>query len=356
MSSLRDMVDFQIKDSAAKSGADGRYSFGGGVGSGMRTKVMIGAGLSLCCAVGAAVMANSWFESQYDRMRNMTASAPAAVEQVEARSLVVASGDVAYGALITRGDLKLIDWYSEEIPEGAFEAVDELFEGSEGRYALSPMTRNEPVLLSKVSQPGQRASVSAMLDEGMKAVTIRVDDVLGVAGLVHPGDRVDVLFTRTPSNNSRGDEAYTELLLRDVSVLALDQVVHEAGGDEENQAFVPRAVTVAVDVVEAQKVALAATTGKLYLALRHMGAEVEETMRRVTLSDLTARTGGGEVREIAADENAVVASGFDVRARPASSEEPLTARTTSRGFNRYVVVGVTRGLERSEYNVVSKDR
>jgi pilus assembly protein CpaB len=90
---------------------------------------------------------------------------------------------------------------------------------SDGRRAvLSPIEENEPVLSWKVTGPGERATLSAVVDDGMRAMSVRINDVLGVAGFVLPGDRVDIMLTR---------DNYTDILLQNVKILAIDQIADE---------------------------------------------------------------------------------------------------------------------------------
>lgn len=358
--SLRDIVSFQAKDTGAAGGMRGHMpSFGGGPGSGLRNKLVFGGAFAVLCAIGAAYLSNLWFESQYDRLRSLanTPQEEPQVVQMETRTVVVAAANIPFGEELTRDRLREIEWPADNLPEGVFGSVGELVDAQQSRYVLAPMTMNEPVLISKVSLPGQRASLSAMLDAGMKAITIRVDDVLGVAGLIRPGDRVDLIWTRSGGSSSNSNDSYTELLLRDIKVLAIDQRVDEGNSDEQSgQAMVARAVTVEVDVLQAQKVALAVSTGKLYLALRHIGEEVAESQRRITMTDLGMRLRSDHRREapqVSETDREIAANSFGVRMMPASSaevvEQPAPAQPST---EHYVVVGVRRGLERSEYNVV----
>jgi pilus assembly protein CpaB len=117
-----------------------------------------------------------------------------------------------------------------------------------------------------------------MLQDGMKAVTIRVNDVEGVAGFVLPGDRVDVVLTRQQEKS----QAASDVVLQNVRVLAVDQVADERA----EKPSVVKAVTLEVEVIAAQKLALAATVGTLSLALRKAGEAVPTNTRRITLSDL----------------------------------------------------------------------
>ncbi|WP_244661527.1 Flp pilus assembly protein CpaB [Mesorhizobium huakuii] len=142
---------------------------------------------------------------------------------------------------------------------------------------------NEPVLTTKITGPGQRATLSAVLGDGMKAVSIRVNDVLGVAGFVFPGDRVDVLLTRTVRSNDGADQSFVDVLLQGMRVLAVDQVADES----KDSPTVVKSVTLEASTKDAQKLTLAAGAGQLSLALRQAAASKGEATERVTLSDLT---------------------------------------------------------------------
>src|SRR5262249_8217490 len=126
--------------------------------------------------------------------------------------------------------------------------------------------------------PGQRASLSALIKEGMTAVTVRVNEILGVAGFVLPGDRVNVLLTR--SDKDRGQ--YTDVLMQDVRVLAVNQLAD----DKTEKPMVAKAVTLEVSMEDAQKLVLAANVGNISLTLRQAGAGPGDITRRVTTSDL----------------------------------------------------------------------
>ena len=147
---------------------------------------------------------------------------------------------------------------------------------------LTPIEINEPVLASKVTGAGQRATLSSTLREGLKAFTIRVNDVDGVAGFVLPGDRVDVALTRQVDKTF----ATTDVVLQNARVLAVDQIADE----RTDKPAVAKAVTLEVDVIGAQKLSLSATIGSLSLMLRKAGQANSEYTRRVTLSDLETAT------------------------------------------------------------------
>lgn len=361
--SLRDIVSFQTSNGSAGSAAAGSKMLSGGFAGRLRMKLVVGVAFAMVCAGGAAYLANAWFQNQMDRLNSTAQTEPGApqVVQMPTRTVVVAASDLAYGTEITAGTVREIQWPQDSIPEGTFETVGEVV-SAQTRVALVPLSRNEVVLQSRVSAPGQRASLSAMLAPGMKAVAIRVDDVLGVAGLIQPGDRVDVLWIRS-GNGNRGDDSYSELLVRGVTVLAIDQRIDEGDEERKGGADVARAVTVEVDVIEAQRIALAADSGKLVLALRHLGAEVDESSRRVTITELGVRPNAGrtsdapatmETGDASAGAHMIAASSPDLPA--SSAEAPRERPTRRRPLDDRVVIGVRRGLERSEYNVMTTQR
>jgi len=163
--------------------------------------------------------------------------------------------------------------------------------GKDRRVVLSAIEENEPVLGWKITGPGQRASLSALIGDDMKAVTIRVNDVLGVAGFVLPGERVDILLTRTEAQEV-GDKvavqqnSFTDVLLRNVRVLAVDQLA-----DDRTEKPTPaKAVTIEVGTEQAQKLVLAASVGQLALALRSAGSTDSGVSRRIALGDLNSAT------------------------------------------------------------------
>ena len=145
---------------------------------------------------------------------------------------------------------------------------------------LTAIEPGEPVLALKITGPGQRATLSALVHKGMKAVTVRVNDVGGVGGFVLPGDHVDVVLTRQVDKGS----ATTQVVLQDARVLAVDQTADERAA----KAKVAKSVTLEVNTVQAQKLWLAASVGNLSLLLRKAGETAETHTRQVTLDDLSS--------------------------------------------------------------------
>ncbi len=216
----------------------------------------------------AAVLARNWLVSH-------TQSATAE------GTIVVATAPLAFGAEITAEKVREIPWNTGAPLEGAFTNTQELLKDGR-RMALATIARNEPILRSKVTAPGQRATLSSMLDAGKRAVTVRVDDVRGVAGFIQPGDRVDVVLIRTEAE-SRSNESSSDVILQSAKVLAIDQVT----GERTEQPTIAKAVTLEVNPEDAQKILLATNIGRLSLILRQSAEAGADQVHRVTERDLS---------------------------------------------------------------------
>ncbi|ESX09522.1 Flp pilus assembly protein CpaB [Mesorhizobium sp. M1060] len=249
----------------------------------MRANTVIMIVLAGVFGVLAVVLANIWLAGQR--------SAMARTDDVQRDTVVVAAVALKFGDTLSADKLREVEWPSGAVPAGAYKTTQDLLTkdlpaGGGTKQALQSIGVNEPVLATKITGPGQRATLSAVLGEGMKAVSIRVNDVLGVAGFVYPGDRVDVLLTRTVRNAEGGDQSFVDVLLQSMKVLAVDQVADES----KDSPTVVKSVTLEVSTKDAQKLTLAAGAGQLSLALRQAAASKGEMTERVTLSDLTGDT------------------------------------------------------------------
>ena len=196
------------------------------------------------------------------------------------RTIVIARTAVPPGSPLTRDNLREVPWRAAEPLDGSFAHIDDLVR--EGRrLTLASLRRNEPVLASRITAPNQRATLSTQLDDGMRAVAVRVDEVRGVAGFVLPGDRVDIILTRG-ENATGGDQAFADMLLQNAKVLAVDQIATEG----QDKPTVARAVTLELTLAQAQKVVLAQGIGRLSLILRQSGESGNDVAKRVSVSDL----------------------------------------------------------------------
>jgi pilus assembly protein CpaB len=244
----------------------------------VRVSTIVMIGFAVLFGLLAVFVAQTWLNSQAEqRMKSLEAQKKPTVATT---TLVVANKALRYGNDVAAGALKEIPWPSEAIPAGSFSKISDLT--ATRRVVLTAIEANEPILAWKLTGSGQRATLSATLEPGMKAVTIRVNDVEGVGGFVLPGDRVDVSLTRQIDKGV----GTNDVVLQNVKVLAIDQ-----SADERNdKPLIAKSVTIEVDPTSAQKIALATTVGTLSLMLRKAGDASAEATRRITLSDLV--TGG----------------------------------------------------------------
>jgi pilus assembly protein CpaB len=265
--------------------------------------------LMLACAVVlgllSVLLARNWLEHQVRPSHT-----------ADMVTVVVAKRAINYGDEIQREYLMEVPWPAAVQPQDSFAKIGDLLDGKQKRLALHAIQSNEPVLKSKVSGFGQRATLSTLIDDGRRAVTIRVNDVIGVAGFVLPGDRVDVLLTRQIENNK---DFQTDVILQKVKVLGIDQ----EASDSKEKPTVARAVTLEVTPEESQKLALASQVGSLTLALRNgVGSEDPATLVSVRTRDLSKAA-----KAVAAARNDV-ATVTVVRALKATDAEVSAERTS----------------------------
>jgi len=259
----------------------------------------------------AAFLARNWIEAQ----ATISPAAPTG-------TIVVAAAPIGFGVALSPDNVVEIPWAATKLPEGAYATKDELFKDGR-RVVLTPMQRTELVLRTKITGPGQRASLSALLEEGKRAVTVRVDDVRGVAGFVLPGDRVDVVLIRSVSRPNGATENISDVLLQHVKVLAVDQLAN----DRQETPTVAKAVTLEVDTDDAQKILLATNVGKLSLILRQAGESNPAVAKRITESDL----GLVEVRKIEAPPPVPVAPAPGI-VRPSTANVEIIRGTKGENY------------------------
>lgn len=208
-----------------------------------------------------------------------TATGPSAA--VKTVPTVVASADINFGEKITPEKIKVVDWPAGNLPQGSFQRLEELTTGV-GRTAMRPIVANEILTEKSLATGANRLSTAQLLNPQMRAVSVPVNDVSGVSGLIFPGDRVDVFMTRTP------DEALpiSELLVQGARVLAVG-VDMNVGKDKPE---LVKSATLEVTPLQAQKIALAQTVGQINLALRHFSDESRVRLQTVQVMDLNDGT------------------------------------------------------------------
>jgi len=213
-----------------------------------------------------------------------------AVDQAAGKGMVriaVANGPLDFGVPVTPDKVRFVDWPSWSVPDGSFNSTEQLFPAGKTHVVLRPMTANEPILSSKLSGEGGRATLAALLRPDMRAFAVRVSDATGVAGFALPGDVVDVLITR----NVGGENAQqiTDVLLQNVRVIAIDQDASDSKSDPR----VGKTATLEVSQTDAQKLALAQQVGSLSLALKKAADDPRPMVETVATDDLRDRAYAG---------------------------------------------------------------
>lgn len=175
--------------------------------------------------------------------------------------VVVTAADLSLGTELRREDVRVIAWPADAVPSGSFKDPQEII----GRGLIQPMAQNEAVLPSKLAPSGAGAGLPPVIPKGMRALSVRVNDVIGVAGYVLPGTRVDVVATVNPTNQQT--DITSKVVLTNVLVLAAGTRIEQDA--EQNKPISVSVVTLLVDPAESERLTLASTEGKIQLALRN---------------------------------------------------------------------------------------
>jgi pilus assembly protein CpaB len=201
------------------------------------------------------------------------------VVQVKTVPVVAANVDLKMGTRLDNVMLKVVEWPEESVPEGTFSSVDQLV-GDTAPIVLKTIKKGEAILPYKISPHGARGGLPSKIPEDMRAITIAVNEVSGVAGFVLPGDYVDILHTT--SIGRRDGKPVARVLLQNVQVLGVDQISSE----DETKPKVVNAATLLVTTRDGQKLALASEVGQLSMLLRNeYDASILEA-KTVDLNDL----------------------------------------------------------------------
>ena len=184
--------------------------------------------------------------------------------------IVVAAADVNLGQRLSPDMLRLAEWPAESLPEGALQDPLKL----SGRVLKSSVLRGEPLSEAKLAPAGTLGGLSALITEGRRAITVRVNDVIGVAGFALPGNYVDIIVS---TQQDAGDRTYpqsrniSKIVLERILVLAVAQEV----GRDETKPRVVNAVTLEVTPAQAENLDLARSVGSLSLALRNQNDDID---------------------------------------------------------------------------------
>lgn len=233
--------------------------------------------VALMIAGGTTFAARSWLAARRD------VPAPAAPVVPEHKAVLVAAKDLETGSFVQPDVLRWQEWPDVQVPDSYYvegaRSADELT----GSVARRHIAAGEPLADGVLVKPGERGFLAAVLEPGMRAVSVPVDDAASNAGLILPGDRVDVILTQTiKSEAERGeDRRVSETALADVRVIAMGRRLRTPkDGDQDAPTAESKTVTLEVSPQGAERVALVGELGKLSLSLRSLATEGPEAGRR----------------------------------------------------------------------------
>ena len=204
--------------------------------------------------------------------------------------IIVAKRQLSYGRRVQKGDLRWVEWPKDSVPPGAFTSIESLFgkeeDDADPRIALRTIEAGEPLLETKLSGFGASTRLAAQLPEGKRAFTIGISDV-GGGGFINPGDRVDVILTKTEDG-----QLLSKVIMQDVPVIAVDRSLNkERSGGGGSKA------TIEVTRTQAQQLLLASKVGELLLMLRGVHEQVAEEIDLVDTSAFEFRPDQPKVDE-----------------------------------------------------------
>jgi pilus assembly protein CpaB len=177
------------------------------------------------------------------------------------QQVVIAMSNLEIGAELQADDVKVIDWPASAVPQGFVSDPTEVV----GRGVVLPIIQFEPILPMKLASKEAGSGLPPAIPPGLRAVSVRVNEVIGVAGYVVPGTRVDVVVVVSP--NQRQEDITSKVILTDVQVLAAGTKLEQDAEGAKPMAV--NVVTLLVNPAEAERLTLASTEGKIQLALRN---------------------------------------------------------------------------------------
>lgn len=220
--------------------------------------------IALVAATGAVVMASKWLQAR----------------SVQTTKVAVAQQEISMGQKLNPGMLKLIDWPKGSIPAGTFSDLTKL----EGRVIKSTTQTGELILETKLAPEGTKGGLSAVIADGKRAITVKVNEVVGVAGFALPGNYVDIIVNTNKSDGRQEEQNISKIVLKHILVLAVGDEVNA----DENKPKVVNAVTLEVTPQQAEMIDLARSVGNLSLVLRNQSESQDTETAGITKESLLA--------------------------------------------------------------------
>lgn len=208
--------------------------------------------VAIVLGLTAVVLVNKWLSARASE------SGAAVKQSVQMTKIVVAAQEILPGTRLTDANLVLAEWPQSNVPKGVFNNID----GVKDRIAVSKLAPGQPLLAAELAAPGSGAGLVAIIAPGMRAMSIKVDEVIGVGGFILPNTYVDVIGVQQIGNSS---EKKVETLLKRIKVLAVAQETQT----EDGKAKLVRTVTLELRLREAEKLALQVNEGPIHLVLRN---------------------------------------------------------------------------------------
>lgn len=274
--------------------------------------------VALVAAAGAVIVAAKWLNQR----------------STQVNQVAVAAQDINMGQKLSGSMFKLVSWPSGTTPPGTFSDTTKI----EGRVVKSSLTTGEPLLEAKLAPEGSLGGLSAVIAEGKRAITVRVNDVVGVAGFALPGNFVDIIVNtkqdeEDSNRNNRPSKDISKIVLEHILVLAVAQ---EAGRDETKPKVV-NAVTLEVTPEQAEMIDLARSVGDLSLVLRNQTDANNSKTDGVTKNALL------EIEDRIAEP--VIASEPGVVVKKVYVKPTPQTKTVVRKQCTKVITGLTESLE-----------
>ena len=294
----------------------------------LRRQSLIALGIAVILGLVAVFLVNTFL---------ITREKQAAAPVTGTTKVAVALVPLEFGMEVTPEKVRFVDYPTASLPPGTFRTQADLLPMGKKRLALRPIQVNQPLLAADMTGEGQGASIAALLPDGKRASSVRINDVSGVAGFVRPNDTVDVLITREIGGENNAQ--VTDVLLQNIRVIAMDQNAYAGDG----KPALARTATLEVNPLEAQKLALGQELGSLSLVLRKPGVEQDNPLvETVSLEDLRYSAYGG-----ASYARPIMASGPmpPVIVRPVAPRRPVVRKPATNS------VEVLRGTTSSKYEV-----
>ncbi len=265
--------------------------------------VLVGA---LMFGVLAAVSVSKYLSSAQAYTKNMN-------------KVAVAKVAIPIGSKIIAEQIMVVQFPKESTPDGAFDSAEKLA----GRVAVVNIAAREPITESRLAAEGTAAGLSAIIPEGYRAMTVKVDDAAGISGFITPGALVDVVVTIDPREGSGMQDPISKIVLQNIKVLANGQNIDKP--ENEREANSVKAVTLQVTPEQAEKLALAATEGKLQLVMRSQIDQGNEETPGVNKRNLL----GGDIAKPVPEPGAMKSEQPKTESRPVRRAVSKPAATTA---------------------------